>query len=722
MDQMLNLGSLFHINGPHAREVPDMLRRFSSQPIIGRLAVAVGWRRGDSASLMADSTSGQAVALLSTCLVNLFDEDDAGIILHMTCDVCLSETMNVAIIMQLRDVTALLASKLHAMGFGNHLAEQIARIRDIYEQLQIVPPDDLLCPLAKEAVVDLLASLSRVHSEDSVIVRITGSAGMGYIIGLVLDMFPDNTLLTVESFVVHEGPHRSILLELTKTTTPIQVCTENGLTVGPIVGLPIEPVDNVRFGCHWSCRFTWRGWIADELRLWFSSYGASCTPQFLVASSNLLVAAAPETGPQRVGIGFPQDYGSLKSSTRKSSGIPKDGIQAMLGQCPRLRTERICETVLRAPPSGPHMNVAEALSSLVSIFEDITKDLKCKCGGESGDGDTEDIAVEHEGEKCRYGQEWRKGLLHRCPRTELWTGVTGCLNDGALCLLVEENVGPNVSVRSEDLRGFMGRFLDTCRFSLSPSIYELPLAPLSFLENPFNMPSPYDSNRVFQYPLDGDLARSSGSTTIFPGILWTLEMPAFLVRTFELLEGKLLLNGYQFLRLICDTQRMRDSCKASIFDDVEPIIPSNCGVHSDLRLTVKEKVDYLTPTTTIRYSGRDVHLPLHAIVEGCYNMLFATEACNHPPSTPLEEKYRSEVIAASVVATRPLDPICIRDSERYNGGVRGDQITFAMTQGSPTAQLLACNGRVPTLLVQDCCLNCAFEQAKKDGIKLVVVT
>ena len=38
---------------PLAEQVPDALKPFSSQPL-GRLAVSVGWRRGGSASLMAD--------------------------------------------------------------------------------------------------------------------------------------------------------------------------------------------------------------------------------------------------------------------------------------------------------------------------------------------------------------------------------------------------------------------------------------------------------------------------------------------------------------------------------------------------------------------------------------------------------------------------------------------------------------------------------------------
>ena len=44
--QMENLGSLFHINGKYALQVPDLLQRCKSTRL-DRLGLLVGWRKGD---------------------------------------------------------------------------------------------------------------------------------------------------------------------------------------------------------------------------------------------------------------------------------------------------------------------------------------------------------------------------------------------------------------------------------------------------------------------------------------------------------------------------------------------------------------------------------------------------------------------------------------------------------------------------------------------------
>lgn len=71
--QMEQLDHTILISGKHAAKLPDTLQRCSSIPI-SRLAISVGWRKGDTASAMACSAGGQAVALLSLCLFSLYSE------------------------------------------------------------------------------------------------------------------------------------------------------------------------------------------------------------------------------------------------------------------------------------------------------------------------------------------------------------------------------------------------------------------------------------------------------------------------------------------------------------------------------------------------------------------------------------------------------------------------------------------------------------------------
>ena len=57
MLQMEKLGGGFLISGKYAKKVPDYLQRCSSVPL-GNLALSIGWRKGDAASLMAGSAGG----------------------------------------------------------------------------------------------------------------------------------------------------------------------------------------------------------------------------------------------------------------------------------------------------------------------------------------------------------------------------------------------------------------------------------------------------------------------------------------------------------------------------------------------------------------------------------------------------------------------------------------------------------------------------------------
>ena len=75
MMQLESLGGSFLISGEYAAKVPVYLQRCSSVRL-DRLALSIGWRKGDTASLMAASAGGQAIALLSLCLLTLYREQD----------------------------------------------------------------------------------------------------------------------------------------------------------------------------------------------------------------------------------------------------------------------------------------------------------------------------------------------------------------------------------------------------------------------------------------------------------------------------------------------------------------------------------------------------------------------------------------------------------------------------------------------------------------------
>src|ERR1700710_208976 len=95
MSQVAKLGSMFNVSDPLATAIPDALRRCTSHRI-ERIHLVVGWRKGDAACCMSNTTGGQAGALLCLCLENLVTNDTVGLILHSLCANLLPKSDSIA--------------------------------------------------------------------------------------------------------------------------------------------------------------------------------------------------------------------------------------------------------------------------------------------------------------------------------------------------------------------------------------------------------------------------------------------------------------------------------------------------------------------------------------------------------------------------------------------------------------------------------------------------
>ncbi|KAL3425078.1 hypothetical protein PVAG01_04359 [Phlyctema vagabunda] len=212
MIQMENLGSMFHVNGKYAHKVPDLLQRCSSTRL-DRLGLLVGWRKGDAASMMAQSAGGQAIALLCTCLKSLYQPDRMAEVLHQLSLKMLPRSIAISSVSQLLEVANILGSKLEILGFGNVLALQVTKVHAVYKELQKPVPCDFLDELWIETAVELFYALSQAAREPNTVIRITGSQGLGNILGVVMMMFPEDTFVTLENVIIYEGLRKSIFIE-----------------------------------------------------------------------------------------------------------------------------------------------------------------------------------------------------------------------------------------------------------------------------------------------------------------------------------------------------------------------------------------------------------------------------------------------------------------------------------------------------------------------------
>ncbi|KAL2786957.1 hypothetical protein BJX66DRAFT_328200 [Aspergillus keveii] len=207
MVQLERLGAAFPISGPQAMQVADCLQRFSSTKL-ERFGIIIGWRKGDTASFMAKSSSGQSIALLAFCLGEIFPNTFGTILYHLSAKL-MPASSAVASPTQLGVAGGILKTKLACLGFGNTLAKHVARIYDAYKHLQVPMPTDLLEPFSAESAVELFHGISRAVRDENCIVRISGTTCLGYIVGAVMILFPDDAMVSVDDYVIHEGPRRS---------------------------------------------------------------------------------------------------------------------------------------------------------------------------------------------------------------------------------------------------------------------------------------------------------------------------------------------------------------------------------------------------------------------------------------------------------------------------------------------------------------------------------
>ena len=653
MLQMEQLGSAFNVNGSFAAKVPESLCRFSSRPL-GRLAIAVGWRRGDSISFLAESAGGQAVSLLSVCLTNIYRTGAVGEILSRLCYKLLPKTFPISSVAHLADVAVLLASKINKLGFGNILAEQAIRVLSAYENLGIVPSKDLLETPSTESIVDVFECLNYLTNEGFV-VRIRGTYGMVHILGIILFMFPLDAIVTVESFVIHEGPNRRVIIEICASELT-QIQAEKQLGQPPFLKLPIVANEANITGNY---SFEWQGWLARKLQLEFARFGAICTQHVLVSCCNILVLLAPRYRCSYVG--------------KTEINLPRRGIEGLLGPYSRSKMDQACQAVFLANPEQSEADFETSWAKFASTLEQAVERVRCVCS------------------KCDFRKGWPSKRITNaqlsCPRHKLWVIIGKILTAGLYCFTV--NVRGPVAVPGKLPNNTAGEIIS--RAFDGEGMY---LKTAEYFVR--------DLLETFSARANGSLGRSSGGCTIFPTVLETFEVHHDGVFNFELLDGVFVFEN-RYHHALNSSGPTRPKATSSLLAAHAPIVPSNCGVHSTIEITVREGYNELLLQVTARMPGSYVRINIASTII-TYIGLERTRECKHQLDNPLSEQHKGKVIVTGVDMPRTT----------------GKKLSLAMTRSNPVAQFLCCEAGSKCILLQGCCMDCGFEQASEEFNILIV--
>ena len=209
-------------------------------------------------------------------------------------------------------------------------------------------------------------------------------------------------------------------------------------------------------------------------------------------------------------------------------------------------------------------------------------------------------------------------------------------------------------------------------------------------------------------PLSNVVAISSGGFSIFPE---TLRSPILLIPPpveYVLAEGQFHDGRNYYSRLITEKMLQPSGCSTPK-TSISSFLPGSCiGGHSELIMTIKGNGNEMVLRTTVRISSRVMEVDFMRI-QRKYLLLCYTTACSHPRETPLDKDKR--LIPTSVEAP----------------WVESDSICITQTHGNAEAQFICCHYvayTVPVLVIvqTNCCINCAYNQAKKRGFRLIIQT
>ncbi len=650
--QMGELGAALPTSGEYADKVKSLLQRCSDVRL-DHLAVVIGWRKNDSASLMAESAGGQAIALVSMCLTNLFNHADTGLILSQLSLRLLSGSGNVSSVAQLADFARLLSGKLNTLGFGNLLAREVTKIHQVYEALGKPAPPDLLEGLNDQHAIDILESVSRALREDQKICRISGSMGMGHILGLIQALFRRNTTITVEGTIIQDIEHSNIVCEIIRRdrSEPTQVHLETCIPTSKPIELPITIVQSKPFQFErlMAYKFNWTGCVADRLQLIFLNYGITCDQAILDACCDLLVLI-----PTALCV----------SSTLSGEDERFQPALALLGPLPRARICTICEEILRSKPTTSQMDLSTAFTNFMAIVAGKVQRISCICPAEL---------------KCDWMNGWlndydssRRQQKRRCVLYQLWESIGFALNSAFWCFFV--NAGPNTAISFENRIpcNIISNAVTHKRQTLS--VDEIRDQVMGLVHHLVSL-------------RQGTVAISSNCCTIYPTILKTLSVPSRQSVTFTLIEGLFVFEGRYHRHLSADPSTARPKTKSALEKD--NIRPSHDEMHIDSTLlTIREAFDSLIVLCSFKSSGYDTKVNLEEAILG-YVCMRWTDTCHHPMTDPTDlDKDR-------FITTSVASPAAV---ERFG---------VVMARWNPIAQFLCCDRDYQAILVKDCCLECA---------------
>jgi len=691
--QVEALGACFHLNGELAGKIPDLLRRTTSYRL-ERLSHYVGWRGNDTASHMAKTSGGRAASVILLAVTELYSEKSAGDLLYQLSQKILPAETNQSSKTQLGQVAGTLSKKLAALGFGNHLADHVTRVRQAYFDSGIEVPRDLLVLPTLETMTDFLHSLSRALQEEHSMLYFQGCKGVGYMLAIAMALCPDDVLVTVENEVIFQGQRRSAIFDIQAASTT-QFSIESILYAGgKRTETHLVSVQLSQKLIHRPLRLKWDGCLAASLDLTLGTIGARFTSAVRISCVDLISAI--------IGSVSGTDLCAKRAS---HSPLPYNGFRGLLGPNGMSRVRETLKCIFHCEPSFEIVQCDKAYDDLCVSLADAVPSTACKCGDcfEAG----------------RFTNAWmhRKpsGTNPRCKVAGVWYAIDWFVTRGIVASFVTVT-GENTWIRLavDRVSTPRGGVLHNIRTLLAPAeyphVHKTTRALVATTSATF---AGFDVIDLHSAVLDlvsrfrrGEkiIGISSGACSIFPT---TVQNPVFDQGLEYILVDGRFYDGHNYYSVFRPADRCSGRRPASN-TILETQIPSSLGVHTHLTLSARGDREDLIMRALVQVSTKIISLDFYHQHLAYMGVNIGTP-CGHNTQNPLSHS------SIPVVSTSVLAPALVWTREETLS-----KIAMVLTHRNPEAQFLACHLNTRTLFQGDSCLDCAVKEAYKFGCGLVI--
>ncbi|KAL8723967.1 MAG: hypothetical protein Q9181_007049 [Wetmoreana brouardii] len=682
MLQVQDVGSLFHANGKFASTVSDELQRCPSHRL-DALSFAVGWRKGDATSLLAQTAGGQAFALLALFLRNTHNHRTAGEIMYRFSQKYLPQSRCIASVKQLAEVITKVSGKVASMGYSNFLAEQVTKLRLAYLQSDLRIPEDLLSELTEEGTVEILGAISRAQREADVSARITGTTAVGHIMTLLLVLCANDVEISVESIIIHSGENKHIFLEVvggggvkSNATRLIEVQLETALEPTTSVDILIKS----RCPRQVSQMFLWDGWLAARLDIALFRHGLLDRDELAKDCCDFI-------------------WNIFRLGSTEESAAAEGPVYPHLDSLGPHAHQRMREALLcmfRASTWFPR--VRDPTACLQEISSKIDSGVECPHGPA---GARTIVLTEggilHENHMFQIDSTNKESDATQCHhRDDLWNAILAIIIDGFAGLYV--NPSPKAAIPAYRTVTGLSDWPWSRSFTLQSCLTK------------FGAEGSFDDDN------DQLLGRWNGSSVLYPTVLDRLRMSRASRLTYQLTDGCFILNERYFEDLEAGVTNnvIPDHREAGAVMKLENAVPCNVGSpYSVIELTLTQSFSAIRIWVRGKIDNQIIELNLSAIVRS-YERLVCTKPCNHSHSTPLLGSL-SQYVSAPLNIFKP----------RYF--FEGSIINLYMVHNDPQLQFfclahcLASEIFAP-LFMQDCCLNCAVYEARDKNYDSIIVS